>query len=256
MNGSELISLTTAGDLIRLTLRRPPLNYLNIEMLKQIQELLESLGDSPPGRMLVIDSDCAAFSAGLDMMQQTRGAAFLLLDQFHTAALTISSFPRPTVALVGGVALGAGNELAACCDFVLASLQATFGQPEIKVGTIPSLAALLLPQRIGAQRTLQMILTGKPVDALEAERIGLIHRALPEDALDAALDELLAGFRGSSSAVMELALRSARGGRLRELDNNLREAQSLYLNDLMDLEDPIEGIRAFMEKRAPRWKHR
>jgi cyclohexa-1,5-dienecarbonyl-CoA hydratase len=255
MDGTGLASLTTSDDLIRLTLHRAPLNFLNYEMLRRIQELLDSLGDSPSGRFLVVDSGCSAFSAGLEMTEQAQDAVFLLLDQYHEVIRTLSSFPRPTIALVRGVALGAGNELAACCDFVFASLQATFGQPEIKVGTMPSIAPLLLPLRIGVQRMMQMILTGNPIDAKEAERIGLVYRALPEDALDAAVEELLSGFRGSSIAVMELALRSVRGAQLRELETNLREAQSLYLNELMDLKDPGEGIRAFLEKRPPRWKH-
>jgi cyclohexa-1,5-dienecarbonyl-CoA hydratase len=255
MNESRLVSLASDGDVTRLTLRRAPLNFLSLELLQQIQEMLESLGASPPGRVLVIDSDCAAFSAGLEMEEQTREGVFLLLDQYHTVVRTLSAFPRPTVAVVRGVALGAGNELAASCDFVLASVQATFGQPEIKVGAIPSLAPLLLPHRIGVHKTLQMILTGNPVDAREAERIGLIYRAVPDDALDAALEELVNSFRSSSAAVMELALRSVRGVRTRELESNLREAQSLYLNELMDLEDATEGIKAFLEKRPPQWKH-
>ncbi len=256
MNDSELVSLTTVGDLTRLTLRRPPLNFLNIEMLRQLQQQFESMGEAPPGRVLVVDSDCAAFCAGLEMAEMTGDALFLLLDEYHAVAQSLGSFPRPTIAVVRSMALGAGNELASCCDFVLASVQATFGQPEIKVGAIPSLAPLLLPPRIGMQRTLQMILTGNPVDAREAERIGLIHRAVAEDRLDAAVEELVTSFRGSSSAVMEIALRAARGSRLRELGNHLREIQSLYLNELMDCEDPAEGIKAFLEKRPPQWKHR
>jgi len=255
MNKKDLASVATGGDITRLTLRRAPLNFLSLEMLQRMQELLESLGDSPPGRILVIDSDCAAFSAGLEMTEQTQDAVFLLLDQYHAVAQMLCSFPRPTVAIVRGVALGAGNELAACCDFVLASLEATFGQPEIKVGTIPSLAPLLLPQRIGLQRTMQMILTGNLVDAKEAELMGLIFQAVPEGELDAALEELLNSFRGSSRAVMELALRATRSSRLREFESNLREVQSIYLNELMDLGDSVEGIRAFLEKRPPRWKH-
>ncbi len=256
MNESELALLTCDDDIMRLTLRRAPLNFLNLEMLQKIQELLESLGESPSGRVLVLDSAEPAFCAGLEMAQQNENAAFLLLDQYHVVARALSSFPRPTVAIVKGVALGAGNELAACCDFVLASFEAAFGQPEIKVGTIPSLAPLLLPQRIGLQRTMQMILTGNLVDAREAERIGLAYRVVAEDALQAALEELMTSFRGSSMAVMELALRAARSTRNHELDRNLREAQSLYLNELMDLDDTVEGVRSFLQKRPPRWKNR
>jgi cyclohexa-1,5-dienecarbonyl-CoA hydratase len=254
MNGTELATLTTAGDVIRLTLRRSPLNFLNLQMLERIQSLIECLGDSPPGRVLVVDSDCGAFCAGLEVPELSRETIFQLLDQYHTVARAICFFPRPTIAVIRGVALGAGNELAACCDFALASLQSTLGHPEIKVGNMPSLASLLLPPRIGFQRTLQMILTGSPVDAREAERIGLIYKAVPEESLDAEVEELLTSFRVASIPVMELALRAARGARTRELENNLREAQSLYLNELMDLDDPIEGIRAFLEKRPAVWK--
>jgi cyclohexa-1,5-dienecarbonyl-CoA hydratase len=256
MNQPEFASLSSAGDIIRLTLRRPPLNFLNRQMLQQMQGKLESLGDAPDGCMLVVDSDGPAFCAGLDMTEQTRDGVFLLLDQYHNFMHSLCTFPRPTVAAVRGVALGAGNELAACCDFVIASSQATFGQPEIKVAGIPTLAPLLLPQRIGMQRTMQMILTGAPVAAGEAERIGLIYRAVPDDGMEPAIEELALHFRSTSKPVLEIALQAARGARTRELESNLRSAQSLYLNDLMDLEDPMEGLQAFMEKRSPRWKHR
>jgi cyclohexa-1,5-dienecarbonyl-CoA hydratase len=256
MKDANLATLKVADDVIRLTMSRAPLNFLSLQMLRRLQDLLESMGDYPPGRILVLDSDCAAFSAGLEMTEQTPDAIFLLLDQYHAVIHALNSFPRPTIAMVRGVALGAGNELAICCDFVLASLQSTFGQPEIKVGTIPSVAPLLLPQRIGAQRALQMMLTGTLVDAREAEQIGLIYRALPEDALEPALAELAHGLGGSSEAVMQLALRAARGARTRELENHLREVQSLWLNELMELADTTEGIRAFIEKRTPQWKNR
>jgi cyclohexa-1,5-dienecarbonyl-CoA hydratase len=253
MNAPELATLSTTGDCIRLTMRRAPLNFMNVEMLRQMQHLLESLGDSPKGRILVIDSEGPAFSAGLEMSELTLEPVFLLIDHYHAVINIISSFPRPTVALVHGVALGAGNELAACCDFVLASHTSTFGQPEIKVGIMPTLAPLILPLRIGIQRTMQMILTGAPVDAQEAERIGLVLRSVPESALENVLQELMGSLIGCSAPVMEMVLRASRTARNRELENNLREIRTIYLEELMDLEDPIEGVKAFMEKRAPRW---
>jgi cyclohexa-1,5-dienecarbonyl-CoA hydratase len=253
MTDLEFASLNTTGDITRLTMRRAPLNFFNLDMLQHMQRLLEGLGESPPGRVLVIDSDGAAFCAGLDLAEHTRQGVFLLLDQYHTFVRLVSTFPRPTIALVRGMALGAGNELAASCDYVIASHNATFGQPEIKIGTMPSLAPLLLPLRIGFQRAIQMILTGNPVDAQEAARIGLADRTVREEEMETALERWIADLRGSPVPVMELALRCARGARNRELETGLSEMQSLYWNELMDLDEPIEGVRAFLEKRAPRW---
>ena len=154
------------------------------------------------------------------------------------------------------MALGAGNEILAYCDFVIASEKASFGQPEINVGSLPSLAHIALPGLIGRRRTTEMILTGKLVPAAEAQRIGLIDRAVPEDQIEAALEDQMKVIRSLSKSVMELALQATRRDRTRSLEANLRDAESLFLNQLMDLEDAAEGVQAFLEKRTPKWKHR
>ncbi len=256
MNEPEFVTLKLEAHAARIALRRPPLNFLSMSLLRQFEQCLDRLGDSPACNALVIDSDIPAFSAGVDMSEHNRETVFLLLEQYHAVARTLSSFPRPTIAVARGVALGAGNELIACCDFVLASDKATFGQPEIKVGAIPSLAPLLLPEVIGQRRALQMMLTGELIDAGEAERIGLIHKAVPEDRLSAEVDGLVAKLAGLSRAVLEVALQTARMVRRKRFEELLRDIESLYLNQLMDLEDALEGIRAFLEKRPPLWKNR
>ena len=217
---------------------------------------IESLGDSPSHSALVLDADGTAFCAGLEMTERTKEGIFLLLEQYHRVLGSLSSFPLPTIAIVRGMALGAGNELAARCDFVFATEKASFGQPEVKSGAVPSVASMILPPLIGHRKTLEMILTGKIISALEAEQIGLIHRAVQENQLQTAVDSLLKTLRTLSRPVLELALRMGRSARCREMEEHLREAESIYLNELMDLEDPIEGVRSFMEKRSPHWKHR
>ncbi len=109
MNKSELATINSVGEVTRLTLRRPPLNYLNLEMLQRIQELLEYLGENPEGRVLIVESDCGAFCAGLELTEQAQDLTFLLVDQYHSVVRTLNSFPRPTIAVVRGIALGAGN---------------------------------------------------------------------------------------------------------------------------------------------------
>jgi cyclohexa-1,5-dienecarbonyl-CoA hydratase len=256
MEAPELTSLSTTGDVTRLILRRPPLNFLNLELLRQLEEHLESLGDDPQCRLLVLDSEGPAFSTGLDMSEQTREAIFLLLERFHHVVRLLYSVPRPTLAIVRGMALGAGNELAASCDFAFATEQASFGQPEVKTGTIPSVAHLILPGLVGARRALELILTGNLISAKEAAALGLISRVISEDKIEAAIGDLAGLLRGLSAPVVALALLEARESLTRQLEERLRRAESIYLNQLMDLEDTAEGIRAFLERRTPQWKNR
>ncbi len=252
----ETIELKQSGDLARLILRRPPLNYMNRELLESFQARVESLGDSPPCRALIVESEAKAFSAGLDVQEQGRESAFLLIEQFHAVARSLAVFPRPTVAVVRGMALGAGNELAACCDFIFASEAATFGQPEVKFGSIPSLAPLLLPPLIGSRQTLELILTGDFISAKDAQRMGLAYAVAPDEQLWDSVEALLNKLRKLSVPVSQVALESARASRVRALEEHLREAESLYLNRLTDLEDYSEGAKAFLEKRPPKWQNR
>jgi cyclohexa-1,5-dienecarbonyl-CoA hydratase len=253
--GMSTIELKQTGDLIRLILRKPPLNYLNIELLREFEAHLEALGDATDCRSLIVESEGKAFSAGLDMSEQTEEQVFLLIEQFHRVARALKAFPCPTIAAVRGIALGAGNELAACCDFVIASEAASFGQPEIKFGSIPSLAPLVLPALIGDRRTIELILTGDLLTAKDAHQIGLIYSVVPEEKVEETVQTLVGKFRKMSLPILQIAVESLRGSIVRALSNQLREVESLYLDRMMDLEDCKEGIKAFIEKRPPKWRN-
>ncbi len=250
---TELATLEDDDGVVRLKLHRPPLNFLNLELLRQIERHLDALGEPSGRRALVLESGGAAFCAGLEVQEQTRDGIFLLIEQFHKLATALCSYPVPTIAVVRGMALGAGNELAACCDFVLASESASFGQPEIKMGSLPSLAPLLLPPLVGQRRAAEMLLTGRLVGAREAQAIGLIHRAVPEEQLPAALGELLRSLRELSLPVLELGVQAVRRVRLADMQEHVRAAEAMYFNQLMELDDRMEGVRAFVERRAPNW---
>ena len=255
MENSRFVGFDTFDDWVRLTLKRPPLNFLNLTMLQEMEDCLTRVENSSRHRALVIDSGVAAFTGGLDLTEHTREQVFLLLEKFHRVVTLLNTIPVPTIAAVRGLALGAGNEIVACCDFVLATEKAMFGQPEIKMGSIPSLAPILLPRIIGHRHASELILTGNIVSAAEARNMGLIHRLINEDEVGVKLDELLQTIRSLSTSVTALALQSTRALRVRDLETYLREVQSLYLDQLMDLEDSGEGVQAFLQKRAPKWKH-
>jgi cyclohexa-1,5-dienecarbonyl-CoA hydratase len=160
------------------------------------------------------------------------------------------------LAVVDGAALGGGCELVAACDIVLASERARFGQPEIKLGVFPPVAALLLPQIIGDKRARELILTGDLIDAAEAARLGLVNHVVSSNNLEQKTLETLSKLRELSATALEMAKRAVVLGQGRSLDSSLREVENMYLHELMKTYDAKEGIKAFIEKRKPAWRNR
>ena len=160
------------------------------------------------------------------------------------------------MAAVQGPALGGGAELAAFCDLVIASESASFGQPEIKVGVFPPIAALHYPARIGIARTIQLLLSGEALPARAAERIGLVDRVVPAGDLETAVSAAVTAFTDKSAAILRLTKQAVRRAQGDRFDAALSELEEMYLRRLMQTEDAEEGLRAFLAKRPPVWKDR
>jgi cyclohexa-1,5-dienecarbonyl-CoA hydratase len=242
----------------RITFARPPLNVLNIAMMREIGAALNECVRETDLAAIVFAAapDTRAFSAGVAVEEHVPETVYQMLDSFHSIFRVLGQMARPTIAVVDGPALGGGCELVAACDIVIASDRARFGQPEIKLGVFPPVAAILLPRIIGERRARELILTGDLIDAAEALRLGLVSYVVPSAELEEKTEGLLAKLRELSS--MSLAMtRSALdlGGRS-SFESVLAEVENLYLNELMKTEDAQEGVRAFMEKRKPEWRNR
>jgi cyclohexa-1,5-dienecarbonyl-CoA hydratase len=179
-----------------------------------------------------------------------------MLAAFHAALRQLRELGPVSLACVHGACLGGGLELALCCDLVLASDDATFGLPEIKLGCYPPVAAALLPRWLGRPRALELLLTGKSFGAADAERLGLLTRRVPAGSLDAACGELTAALLAQSGVALRLAKRAARAGEELPFSAALDQAERIYLDDLVPSADMNEGIAAFLEKRKPQWRHR
>ena len=242
----------------RITFARPPLNILNIAMLREINEALNECAHQRELAAIVFDaaSDCNAFSAGVAVEEHVEETIFQMLDSFHGVFRNLEQIARPTIAIVDGSALGGGCELVAACDIVIASERARFGQPEIKLGVFPPVAAVLLPRVIGDKRARELILTGELIEAPEAARLGLVNYLLPSNELEQKTSDLLSRFRNLSVAALAFTKEAIDLGRGRSLDLALKEVEDLYLNELMKTYDASEGIKAFAEKRKPEWRHR
>jgi len=242
----------------RITFARPPLNILNIAMLREINEALNQCAHQRELAAIVFDAapDCNAFSAGVAVEEHVEETIFQMLDSFHGVFRNLEQIARPTIAIVDGSALGGGCELVAACDIVIASERARFGQPEIKLGVFPPVAAVLLPRVIGDKRARELILTGELIEAPEAARLGLVNYLLPGNELEQKASDLLSRFRNLSVTALAFTKEAIDLGHGRSLDLALKEVENLYLNELMKTYDASEGIKAFTEKRKPEWRHR
>ena len=242
----------------RITFARPPVNIFNIAMMREINSALAQCSHERDLVAVVFAaaSDCRAFSAGVAVEEHVEETIFQMLDSFHAIFRNLELMARPTIAVVDGAALGGGCELVAACDLAIASERARFGQPEIKLGVFPPVAAVLLPHVIGDKRARELILTGELIEAAEAARLGLVNYVVPSNELEQKTSELLARLRSLSAAALELTKRAIDLGRGRSLDAALKEVENLYLDELMKTHDANEGVNAFIEKRKPEWKNR
>ena len=242
----------------RITFARPPVNIFNIEMMREINHALTECAHCRELVAIVFDAaaDCRAFSAGVAVEEHVEETIFQMLDAFHAIFRNIEQIGRPTIAIVDGAALGGGCELVTACDIAIASDRARFGQPEIKLGVFPPVAALLLPLVIGDKRARELILTGELIEATEAARLGLVNYVVAGNELEQKASELLSVFRNLSAAALEHAKRALDLGRGRSFESALQEVEKMYLQELMKTHDAKEGISAFIEKRKPEWNDR
>ena len=241
----------------RITLARPPLNVLNIAMMREIgAALAECARREIVAIVFSADKDCRAFSAGVAVEEHVQETIYQMLDSFHAIFRQLEQLAKPSIAVVDGAALGGGCEVVAACDIVIASDRSRFGFPEVKLGVFPPVAAILLPVVIGQKRARELILTGEIIDAVEAGRLGLCNHVVPGAHLEPKLLEITAKLRELSGASLEYTRRALDLGRGRTLDQALKEQENMYLHELMKTIDANEGVKAFMEKRKPVWRNR
>jgi cyclohexa-1,5-dienecarbonyl-CoA hydratase len=237
-----------------VTLNRPPVNVLDLATIRSLHDTLAPLRDRRDVRAIVVRSAIpGTFSAGVDVRDHSRERLGPMLDAMHALFRLVDALPQPAIAVVEGRCLGGAAELVALCDFVFASPRARFGFPEIDVGCFPPLATGLLPRLVG-RAAAELVLTGLPVSAAEAARIGLITRVVDDPEVEAAaLVERLAAKSWIVAALARKALREA--GRC-GFDEALTRAETIYRDELATTQDVAEGVEAFLEKRKPRWRDR
>lgn len=258
-NLSCVFSIEIEGPVARLTLANPQRrNALSLELMQRLTEALHELGDKTDIGVIVVAGEGPAFSAGHDLSEMVDRDAQFYDDLFEACTElmdAIHAVPQPVVAEVAGVATAAGCQLVAACDLVVASTEATFATPGVRIGLFCSTPMVPISRAVGRKRAMEMLLTGEPIDAATAAEWGLVNRVVPSDQLRAATNELAAQITRYSDHTIAIGKQAF----YRQLDCGEPEAYDLT-REVMAANaataDAQEGIDAFLTKRSPSWSGR
>jgi enoyl-CoA hydratase len=253
----ETLILETEERVATIRLNRPEaLNALNARLMQELAAALTKLDGQAEVRAIVVTGSEKAFAAGADIKEMAeKGFVDMFLDEtFAGPAATIGRCRKPVIAAVSGYCLGGGCELAMMCDFIIASDTAKFGQPEINLGVIPGIGgSQRLTRAVGKSKAMEMCLTGRFMDAAEAERAGLVSRVVPAK-------DLQADARTTAQKIAEkspVAVRAAKEAVNRAFETTLAEGllfEQRLFNAMFATEDQKEGMRAFVEKRTAQFR--
>jgi enoyl-CoA hydratase len=258
MSQFETILVTRVDRVATITLNRPKaLNALNSQVMNEVTTAAAELDNDPGIGAIILTGNEKAFAAGADIKEMAElSFADVYSADFFEQWSKFAATRTPTIAAVAGYALGGGCELAMMCDILIAADTAKFGQPEIKLGVLPGMGgSQRLTRAIGKAKAMDLILTGRTIDAVEAERAGLVSRLVPADSL---IDEALAV--AETIAGMSLsAARMAKEAVNRAYESTLAEGllyERRLFHSAFATADQKEGMAAFTEKRAPNFTHR
>jgi len=256
-DGSPVLAERT-GRVLLLRLNRPDkLNALSKQLLQELVGALSEAESDGDVACVVLTGAGRAFSVGADILDMLgRGVASYADPERLARWRAIERFPKPLIAAINGYALGGGLELALLCDILLASDQARFAAPEIKIGSFPGDGGTQrLPRLLGKSFAMQMILTGEMIDAALAERKGLVSEVVAADRLLPRAMEIASSIAAQSTAITPFAKRAVLAAFEHPLEEGLRVEHALTV-EAFNTEDRVEGLKAFAEKRDPVFKGR
>ncbi len=249
------VDVHVTENVARVVLDRAPLNVIDLGLARTLVQALEEVRNRPGVSLLLLEARGKAFCAGVDVRDHLPDRGEEMLHEFHRICRLFLEMECVVVAAVQGPALGGGCELVQVCDLAIASSRAIFGQPEIKLGVFPPVAAAALPRIVPPQVAHDMLFTGRVLNAEEARQAGLVSRVANEEEFPAAVEKLVGEISALSASSVRLTKRAIRAAGNRIDPDEIDAAERFYVKELMRTPDAIEGLKAFLEKRLPVWTH-
>ena len=243
------------GKLLRLTLARPKANIVDAAMIAALRAALDEHLSEPHLRAVLLSSEGPHFSFGASVEEHLPDSCAQMLKSLHALVLQLVESPVPVLVAVRGQCLGGGLEVAAAGHLIFAAPGAMLGQPEIKLAVFAPAASCLLPERIGQARAEDLLFSGRSITAEEALRIGLVN-VVAEDPDQAALDYFDQHLDPVSASTLRFAVRAVRSDAMQRIRAKIEFVEKMYLEELMATHDAVEGLTAFVAKRAAVWQDR
>lgn len=257
---SDRVGIEIAAGVATVRMNRPELhNALNDALILDLTEALTQVGMDPAVRVVVLAGAGKSFSAGADldwmrrMAQNSQAENLAGAERLARMLRTLHGLPKPTIARVHGAAIGGGVGLVAACDIAMAADDAVFALSEVRLGLIPAVISPYVVGAIGTRQATRYFLTAERFSSAEAERIGLIHRAVPAAELDEAVSAMVGSLRAGGPDALAAAKRLIADVAGRPIDDALVAETATRIADIRASEEGTEGVTAFLDKRKPRW---
>lgn len=249
------LAVEIATPAARITLSHPPLNVIDFAMMDELVAALARIEARTDVSVIHIRGAGKSFSAGVDVAAHEPSQVAAMLQKFHALIHALVASRKITVAEVHGQCLGGGAELAMVCDLVYTTDDTIWGFPEIQLGCFPPVAVTALASLISPRSAAELILTGKKISGAEAAAIGLATGSAKQEQLSGSVSDTLDRLAGLSAAALAVTKKATYAWDAIHFDKGLARAEKIYLEELMKTDDAQEGIRAFLEKRNPKWKN-
>ena len=257
MSDFKFLDYSSSEGLVTITINRPPYNVLDIATMEELNHALDDAAKESSAKMLMITGKGEkVFSAGVDVMDHTPDKVVQMIDVFHGILKRLMVFPLPTVAALNGSAMGGGCELVLACDMAVATEETKIGQPEIKLGVFPPIAAILMPRIMPLPRAMELLLGGGLIGAQEALSLGMLNRVFPRETFAKDCRQFLEQFLSLSRVALTYTKRAVREAAGKPFFEALFTVEQIYLKELMATADAVEGLNSFMEKRKPVWTNK